>query len=98
MRAVGLSDLDVAVRAVMQVPLSQQEGFAADLIERAHISDIWRKRYGKTHPSGGTGSLFTQASLHPLGTASPADPRYCHALGIVLNKLNQWRGRFHKVS
>lgn len=93
MRRVGLSDLDVAVRALLARPRRDWAAFAAELIERAHTADIWRKRYGVAHPSGGTGSLYAQASLHQRAAASDCSPRYCAALVVVLKALEAWRTR-----
>lgn len=93
MRAVGLSDLDVAARAVLAQPQHDWGHFAARLIEQAHAADIWRKRYGVVHPSGGTGSLYAQACLWPRAPSSQCSVAYCAALSIVLTALDAWRGR-----
>ena len=62
MRPVGLSDLDLAARILLSVPLDKQLSFVAQLLDDAHTSDLWRKRHGSVHPSGGTGSLYAQAA------------------------------------
>ncbi len=95
MRSVGVSDLDLAARAVMAVPPNERVHFIEVLLEDTHVSDLWRKRYGNSHPSGGTGSLFAQASLHPTSTSNRADQTYCEALSLVLKALNAWRARTH---
>ncbi len=63
MRPVGLSDLDVATRALLSVPRAQWPELAADMIAAAHAADQWREMYGVAHPGGGTGSLYAQATL-----------------------------------
>ena len=97
MRAVGLSDLDLAARAVLSVPPERRAAFIARLLDDAHTSDLWRKRRGVVHPNGGTGSLYVQASLHRLEPVATASPAYCLALGVVLQGLEAWRTRCHKV-
>ncbi len=97
MRAVGLSDLDLATRAVMAVPQDAQAQFAQELLCDAHACDLWRKQSGGAHPSGGTGSLFAQATLFPTVQVNGADKAYCAAFMVVLQALNAWRTRDHKV-
>lgn len=94
MRAVGLSDLDLAVRAVMMHPPCDWADQAAGLIEQAHAADMWRKRTGTAHPSGGTGSLYAQAALcRPKLASLRCDQTYCDALSEVLAALKAWRSR-----
>ena len=95
MRTVGLSDLDIATRAILALPRGAWATSAATLIEDAHTADLWRKRYGTAHPSGGTGSLYAQASLYPRAATSQCSARYCAALGAVLQALDIWRTREH---
>lgn len=93
MRSVGLSDLDMAARALLVQPKACWASEARALIEAAHCADIWRKRTGSAHPSGGTGSLYSQAALgRPNGLVS-CDSLYCEALGAVLDALKGWRAR-----
>jgi len=95
MRAVGLSDLDVATRALLAHPRRDWADVAQRLIEQAHAADKWRKAHGSGHPSGGTGSLYAQAALGPRAASSQCSPRYCAALSTVLTALDQWRRRTH---
>lgn len=96
MRSVGLSDLDVATRALLMQPHSDWDGFAGRLIADAQAADMWRKRHGVAHPSGGTGSLYAQATLYPRAASSACCARYCAALGVVLEALAAWRGRSNR--
>lgn len=93
MRKVGLSDLDMAVRALLVMPSATWPVSARALIERAHAADVWRKRTGSAHPGGGTGSLYAQAALGICATSSECSPRYCAALLVVLEALADWRKR-----
>jgi len=92
MRSVGLSDLDMATRAIAA---SQERAFdaATALIEAAHVADKVRKRTGKAHPNGGTGSLFAQAALEPVALCDAGHADYLEALAGLLQALQAWRGR-----
>nr|WP_143515504.1 hypothetical protein [Pseudooctadecabacter jejudonensis] len=61
------------------------------MIEDAHASDLWRKRFGVAHPSGGTGSLHAQAQLYDVAPVVGASSAYVDAMSIVLNALQAWR-------
>lgn len=93
MRAVGLSDLDLATRVLVHQARKDWRTTADDLIRNAHCADLWRKRYGVAHPGGGTGSLYAQACLLPRAPSSGCDARYCAALACLLAALEDWRGR-----
>ena len=93
MRAVGLSDLDVATRALLASPHGDWSELARVMIEDAHAADLWRKRYGVGHPNGGTGSLYAQAALKSPVASSHCSISYCEALETVLGALQDWRNR-----
>lgn len=93
MRRVGLSDLDAAARAVMTQPQDEWPQTARTLVEAAHLADCFRKRTGRPHPSGGTGSLFAQAVLVGQCDVGFADAAYVLAMEAVLHALAEWRGR-----
>lgn len=96
MRRVGLSDLDVAARTLMQVNPDQRAALAEKLILDAHAADLWRKRHGSAHPAGGTGSLYAQAFLLSRAPSSDCTSEYCSAMTTVLHALRRWRMRGHK--
>lgn len=93
MRAVGLSDLDAATRALLAVPSPARTDLSARLIGDADAADLWRERHGVAHPAGGTGSLCAQAALHPRAPSSQCSPAYCEALSVLLEALATWRAR-----
>ncbi|HCP80601.1 MAG TPA: hypothetical protein DIT67_03090 [Octadecabacter sp.] len=95
MRSVGLTDLDLATRALLAVPRGAWAATAEMLIDEAHIADLWRKRRGSAHPNGGTGSLYAQASLHPRAGIPQSSAQYCAALSTLLRALDAWRNRVH---
>lgn len=93
MRAVQLSDLDLAARAVMAAPRSEWDRVATELITQAHVADKWRKRTGRARANGASGSLYAQAALCPVVPAPGCGPSYCAALAHVLRALDRWRAR-----
>lgn len=93
MRRVGLSDLDAATRALMTKPQADWPVVARDMIHAAHIADLFRKRTGRSHPDGGTGSLFVQAALIGQCDAAFVDAAYVMAMEAVLCALANWRKR-----
>lgn len=93
MRAVGLSDLDAAVRALLALPRDDWPTAAQRMIDAAHTADLWRKRSKRAHPDGGTGSLYAQACLSPRAASSRCGPAYCAALAVLLQALDTWRDR-----
>ncbi|WP_143849480.1 DUF7742 family protein [Octadecabacter ascidiaceicola] len=90
-----MSDLDIATRVLLAMPREHWFQIAAKLIEDAHTADLWRKRQGCTHPNGGTGSLYAQASLHQRAGTPRNSARYCAALTTLLCALDAWRNRVH---
>lgn len=95
MRSVGLTDLDLATRALLAVPRTAWAEMAAELIADAHTADLWRKRFSSAHPNGGTGSLCAQASLYPRAGSAQSSALYCSALSTLLHALEAWRNRLH---
>lgn len=93
MRSVGLSDLDMAARAVLVLPAEDQARGAEGLIWAAHQADLVRKRSGRSAPCGGTGSLYAQAALGEVSPIRDATPAYCTAMAHVLCALEGWRQR-----
>jgi len=93
MRTVGLSDLDIAARAVLAVSREHWTATAERLVNEAHMADLWRKRHGTAHPNGGTGSLYVQATLGPTVGSSDCTAQYCAALCTVMKALKAWRIR-----
>ena len=88
MRAVHLSDLNMAARTLLAVPDTGRRNLAHLLIKNAHLADKYRKKTGRAHPRYGDGSLC--AVCLPLArTAMPdrCDPRYLECLGIVIEGL-----------
>lgn len=98
MRRVGLSDLDAAARALMLRPPPEWPQTARALINSAHLADLFRKRMGRAHPDGGTGSLFVQAQLLGRCEANFAGPDYARAMETVLGALTDWRARMDRTA
>lgn len=94
MRRVGLSDLDAAVRALLDKPESQWAAIAEQIVADADLADRWRKRRGTLAPRGGNGSLYGAAQGQgPVTGPRWCDAAYCAALGEVLRALGAYRRR-----
>tara|TARA_R110002096_G_scaffold144906_1_gene302240 strand:+ start:79 stop:378 length:300 start_codon:yes stop_codon:yes gene_type:complete len=88
MRAVHLSDLNMATRTLLAVPDKGRRKLVQLLIQNAHLADKYRKKTGRTHPQYGDGSLC--AVCLPMARAAMpdrCDPRYLACLGIVIEGL-----------
>mgnify|MGYP003630823097 CR=1 FL=1 len=88
MRAVHLSDLNLAARALLAVPDNGRRELLKYLIQYAHLADKFRKKTGRAHPQFGDGSLG--AICQPAAMAAMpdrCDPRYLECLGIVIEGL-----------
>ncbi len=98
MRAVGLSDLDMAARAAECVPPAAREEFARAMIERAHLADKVRKRLGRAMVDGSTGSLYDEACRHDRSRGAGTGESYFSAMAVVLEALRIWRARGDQAS
>lgn len=103
MRAVGLSDLDMAAWALLGLPAGTRQAAMTRMLVAAHCADKWRKRTGRAMPDGATGSLYVQAQLlaAQVGAGARAQaggPAYGLALAVVLSEVQAWRGRMDQGS
>lgn len=96
MRRIGLSDLDMAARALVHAQPLDPQGFVSELLDDAHMADIARKRLGWVPRVCGTGSLYAQAEVLRPPFRSPNDPEYLSALAVVSEALIAWRTRLHQ--
>ena len=78
MRAVGLADIELAVRVLLAVPEAQRPALMAELLSRADTADRYRKRLGRMHPAFGSGTLASAAGF------LTAAPRPARIDGVVL--------------
>ena len=88
MRAVHLSDLNMAARALLAAPERRRRNLVRLLIQNACLADTYRKKTGKVHPQYGDGSLC--AACQPMTKAAMpdrCDPDYLECLGIVIEGL-----------
>ena len=90
MRAIHLTDLDIATRVLMGLPAGQQAEAARDIVAGARLADRFRKRLRRRHPVWGDGTL-AQAALAVRGpAASPrCDARYRAAMVGLLAAIGQ---------
>ncbi|MEP5730939.1 MAG: hypothetical protein ABJL67_16405 [Sulfitobacter sp.] len=88
MRALHLSDLRAAVRALLHVPCSERKSVCDDMIGEADIADRFTRKLRKRHPRWGSGTLGDAA--HTRGMAAEDnidDVEYLTCLRIVVTAL-----------
>lgn len=66
MRAVHLADIEVAARALAVVAPPDRQNRLLELMKNAHLADKVRKKFGKSHPEFGNGTLMSAALKGPL--------------------------------
>ena len=88
MRAVHLSDLNLAARTLLAVPVMQRRDTIRDIFKAAHIADKYRKRTGRPHTWFGNGTI-SGACQRRAKAHSPdrCDPDYLACMGIVIRAL-----------
>jgi len=95
MRPIHLTDLDAAVRSVLQLPPTARRDRLAIIVTSADIADRYRKRLRKPHPIFGTGTLESASG----GSHMPArfcDAHYRACLRDLLDALDA-RKRHHSA-
>lgn len=88
MRAVHLTDLDIAARVLAGQGCAARDRLARRMIAFARLADLYRKRTGKPHPRWGAGAL--QDAARRLGPVTDADARsdaYRSGLAAILKAL-----------
>ena len=65
MRAVYLSDLNLAGRTLMMVRAEDRSRWIAQILDHAHAADKFRKRIGRAHLPYGNGTLAAACQHHP---------------------------------
>ena len=90
MRAIHLTDLDIATRVLLAIPDDHRENLAVRIIAGTRLADTYRKRLGRRHHKWGDGSLANAA----LAIGEPAPVQRCHAgyrraLSLILCALDQ---------
>lgn len=88
MRAIHLSDLNLAARTLMLARSHDRLKTLFSLIENAYIADQYRKHTGLAHPQFGNGSLG--AACQGYVKAQMPDrchPQYLDCLRIVIEGL-----------
>ena len=94
MRAVLLTDLRDAARALLAQPASERPGLSARMINEAIWADLHVRRTGRAHPLWGNGTLSDAARKRVLATEPTLeDAGYCDCLTLVLLGLRDRPGR-----
>lgn len=88
MRAVHLSDLNIAARTLLAVPEAIRADMIKEVLSQAQVADKYRKRTGRSHAQFGNGSL-SAACQHRIKSRRPdrCDPNYLECLEIVIQAL-----------
>jgi hypothetical protein len=89
MRPVLIGDVIAVARVVIVLPEEQWNNRVDQLLWRAKVADLYRKRLGKPHPVWGNGSLMAAIGAEPKASAEPflSDPQWLRALSCVLERL-----------
>lgn len=88
MRAIHLSDLNLAARTLLAVPDQARVGTMQCLVNAARVADKFRKRTGRAHIVYGNGSLGS-ACQHREKVKMPdrCDVEYLECLGIAIEQI-----------
>lgn len=88
MRAVHLTDLNIAARTLLALAPDQRAGAIARLLICAHIADKYRKKTGRAHALYGNGTLGAACQSHPKRRMPDrCDPAYLECFRIVIHAL-----------
>lgn len=94
MRAVLLSDVTTAARALLCVPKTERAALCARLLGEAEAADRYARKLRKPHPKWGNGTLRGAVGDMPLEKERVCDdPEYAMCLCMVLRGLTA--RRFH---
>lgn len=94
MRHIAPSDLSTAARALLALPASTRAAEAARLVVETEAADRFRKRFGRSHPLWGNGTLEGAARGRTLvEPRSLSDTDYLSCLALVLDAILTHRSR-----
>lgn len=88
MRAIHLSDLNLATRTLLAVPARARAATMQDLVGAAQVADKFRKQTGRAHSVYGNGTLGA-ACQHRKKAKMPdrCDETYLECMGIVIGHI-----------
>lgn len=88
MRAVHLSDLNLAARTLLAVPDQARVGTMQCLVNAARVADKYRKRTGRAHIVYGDGTLGS-ACQHREKVNMPdrCDKKYLDCMRIAIEQI-----------
>lgn len=88
MRAVHLSDLNLAARTLMLVRAQDRSARIAQILDQAHTADKFRKRIGRAHFPYGNGTLAAACQPYPKHTMpNHCDQNYLASMDAVVRGL-----------
>ena len=89
MRPVLIGDVIAVARVIVVLPEEQWSRRVDQLLWRAKVADLYRKRLGKPHPTWGNGGPMAATGAEPKAPTEPflSDLRWLRALSCVLDRL-----------
>ena len=88
MRAIHLSDLNLAARTLMVAHSCERLKFLFSLFENTNAADKYRKHTGLAHPQFGNGSLGAACQNYPKAPMPDrCQPQYLDCLRVVIEGL-----------
>lgn len=89
MRPVLIGDVIAVARVIVVLPEEQWSRRVDQLLWRAKVADLYRKRLGKPHPTWGNGGLMAATGAEPKAPTEPflSDLQWLRALSCVLDRL-----------
>jgi hypothetical protein len=87
MRPILLSDLDLAARVLLGIPVDQRRVEMDAILKFARQADAFRQATGRILVGYGDGSILSVALGRPRSGSALADINYRACLGIVLERI-----------
>ncbi|PSL20585.1 putative tail protein [Shimia abyssi] len=85
-------DIVAVARWLQTLPQGQRAQAVEDVIERASAAHKFFRRFGRSHPDWGNGSLYGAITMPGAGPEpSFSNVEYCRSTALVLMKLTQFR-------
>ena len=92
MRPVSWADIDVVTRVLLDCPAKERVACLQEICCATDVADRYRKRFGKQHPTLGSGTLMSAAMLHPLAARQLGmDRNYLICLRMTVDHLLEKR-------
>jgi hypothetical protein len=97
MRPILLSDLDLAARVLLGLPVDQRRAEMDVILQCARQADAFRQVTGRILVGHGDGSILSVALGRPRSGPVSADIHYRACLGIVLERIAMDEMTHHRL-